>query len=237
MKKQYTISVSKPCSENWENFKSTSTGGFCSSCQKEVVDFTTMTDKELMLSISNSTGSTCGRLRHDQVNRSLSLPVNDNRNASWSFIKTGIAGLSLLLLTQNGFAKSIKSKTQTVQIENQPILEESAITTSRTIEGVVVSGEDGSTLPGVNVVIKGTTSGTITDFDGKFKLVVNEGDVLVFSFIGLETKEYKVGKEDMANVALKMEMIMDDLVLMGEVAFNEVYQSKNSLWLRIKSWF
>ena len=47
-----------------------------------------------------------------------------------------------------------------------------------------VSDNDNQPLPGVSVVVKGTTTGTTTDFDGKFLLQVNNGDVLVFSFVG-----------------------------------------------------
>lgn len=64
----------------------------------------------------------------------------------------------------------------------------------RVITGKVTSSEDGSSLPGVNVVIKGTTNGTVTDIDGNYKLSVpEEGGTLVFSFIGLETQEAEMG--------------------------------------------
>lgn len=64
----------------------------------------------------------------------------------------------------------------------------------RVITGKVTSSEDGSSLPGVNVVIKGTTNGTVTDIDGNYKLSVPEdGGILVFSFIGLESQEAEIG--------------------------------------------
>src|SRR6188508_351138 len=47
-----------------------------------------------------------------------------------------------------------------------------------------VTDEDGSPIPGVNIVVKGTTAGTTTDTDGKYVISVAESDVLVFSFIG-----------------------------------------------------
>ncbi len=58
------------------------------------------------------------------------------------------------------------------------------------IKGKVTSSEDGNPLPGVNVTVKGTTVGTVTDLDGNFQLpTINENQKLVFSFIGLQTKE------------------------------------------------
>mgnify|MGYP003809187249 FL=1 len=54
-----------------------------------------------------------------------------------------------------------------------------------TLEGVVVDSKSNQPIPGVNVIIKGTTNGTSTDFDGKFKLPkVKKGDQIVFSYIG-----------------------------------------------------
>jgi hypothetical protein len=62
----------------------------------------------------------------------------------------------------------------------------------RVISGQLKSNDDGSPLPGVNVVIKGTTTGTVTDADGRYSLSVPIGSVLVFSFIGMQTREVLV---------------------------------------------
>jgi iron complex outermembrane receptor protein len=58
-----------------------------------------------------------------------------------------------------------------------------------TVSGVVTDASDNSTLPGVNVAIKGTTTGTVTDFDGKYSLQVDKGQTLVFSFMGYNSSE------------------------------------------------
>jgi TonB-linked SusC/RagA family outer membrane protein len=73
----------------------------------------------------------------------------------------------------------------------------------RTITGTVTDAKDGSTIPGVNIVVKGTTTGTITDINGTYsvKLAANE-QTLVFSFLGYESKEVAVGNENTVNVAL-----------------------------------
>jgi len=71
------------------------------------------------------------------------------------------------------------------------------------ISGTVTSKSDGSTLPGVSVVLKGTTTGTETDFDGKYTIKASEGDILSFSFIGMKTKEVTVGSSATINVVLE----------------------------------
>jgi TonB-linked SusC/RagA family outer membrane protein len=83
----------------------------------------------------------------------------------------------------------------------------------RTVSGKVTSQEDGSALPGVNVVLKGTTVGTVTDVEGVFRLSVPpSGGALVFSFIGLQTQEVVIGNRTTVDVQLSL-----DVVQLGEV--------------------
>ncbi|WP_209329993.1 SusC/RagA family TonB-linked outer membrane protein [Lunatimonas salinarum] len=63
---------------------------------------------------------------------------------------------------------------------------------TRTVTGVVKSQGDSELIPGVSVLVKGTQRGTVTDIDGEFTLEVSNGEVLVASFIGYETKETEV---------------------------------------------
>lgn len=71
------------------------------------------------------------------------------------------------------------------------------------VSGKVIN-QSGEPLPGVTVLIKGTSRGVTTDFDGRFNIVVpSEDTVLVFSYLGLETQEVTVGNQDTINIALK----------------------------------
>ncbi|MEO1098549.1 MAG: carboxypeptidase-like regulatory domain-containing protein [Bacteroidota bacterium] len=73
----------------------------------------------------------------------------------------------------------------------------------RTISGKVSSIEDGSALPGVNVVLKGTSTGTVTDIDGNYNLSVpSEGGTLIFSFIGLATEEIEIGARSVIDLQM-----------------------------------
>ncbi|MDC9722236.1 MAG: SusC/RagA family TonB-linked outer membrane protein [Urechidicola sp.] len=74
---------------------------------------------------------------------------------------------------------------------------------SKTVSGNV-SDESGP-LPGVSVIIKGTTTGTETDFDGNYSMSANVGDVLQYSFIGMETTEMTVGAANTINVEMVAE--------------------------------
>jgi TonB-linked SusC/RagA family outer membrane protein len=77
----------------------------------------------------------------------------------------------------------------------------------RVVSGKVTSTEDGSAVPGVNVVVKGTTNGTTTDAAGSYKINVSaDGGVLVFSFIGLKTEEASIGQRTVVDMALGLDV-------------------------------
>ena len=71
----------------------------------------------------------------------------------------------------------------------------------RTVSGKVTD-DAGEGLPGVNVVIKGTTTGTTTDLDGNYRVTVNDNDVLVFSFVGFDTQETNVGARSIVDLSM-----------------------------------
>jgi len=83
----------------------------------------------------------------------------------------------------------------------------SAWAQNRTVTGKVTSSDDGSSLPGVNVLLKGTSTGTVTDSDGSYTIgVPDSGGILVFSFIGLTTSEVEVGNRKVIDVALGLDV-------------------------------
>jgi Ca-activated chloride channel family protein len=96
---------------------------------------------------------------------------------------------------------------------------------TRTITGKVTSADDGSGLPGVNVVLKATTTGTVTNSQGTYSITIPSGDgSLVFSFIGLITQEVKLGVSNVVNVALQTdvsslsEVVVTGYAIQGRVA-------------------
>lgn len=70
------------------------------------------------------------------------------------------------------------------------------------VTGRITAVEDGSGIPGVNVVIKGTTTGTISDIDGNYTIYVPSGGVLVYSFIGYATEEVDIGNRSTMDLAM-----------------------------------
>jgi iron complex outermembrane receptor protein len=84
------------------------------------------------------------------------------------------------------------------------------------ITGKITDASDNSTLPGVTIVVKGTTTGTVTDLDGKYALTVNPGSTLVFSFVGYTTQEVVVGAQRTINIALQPAVTgLSEVVVIG----------------------
>ncbi|MBN1199226.1 MAG: TonB-dependent receptor [Bacteroidales bacterium] len=85
-----------------------------------------------------------------------------------------------------------------------------------TVKGIVTDAADGSSLPGVTVMIKGTTVGTATDINGNFSLNVKPGDVLVFSYIGFDPQEITYTDQKDLYVGLQTAVkFLDELVVIG----------------------
>ncbi|RCW89961.1 SusC/RagA family TonB-linked outer membrane protein [Winogradskyella arenosi] len=83
----------------------------------------------------------------------------------------------------------------------------------RTVSGTVTD-PSGLPLPGVNIVVKGTSNGTQSDFDGNYSISVNTGDVLVFSYVGLKPEEITVGTSNVVNATLTEDTAaLDEVVI------------------------
>ncbi|WP_308993334.1 TonB-dependent receptor [Mariniflexile litorale] len=85
-----------------------------------------------------------------------------------------------------------------------------------TVKGQVVSATDNIPIPGVNVIVANTTTGTTTDFDGNYQIQVNSGDVLQFSYIGFVTQVQEIKDQKTINVSLKEDLAtLDEVVVIG----------------------
>ncbi|WP_109831904.1 SusC/RagA family TonB-linked outer membrane protein [Reichenbachiella versicolor] len=95
------------------------------------------------------------------------------------------------------------------------MLPQSAIAQQVTVSGKI-SDENGDPLPGVNVLIKGAATGTITDIDGEFTLSLNEGAVLSFSFIGYKTQEVSTAGRSRIEVGMVLDVeSLEEVVVVG----------------------
>ncbi|PHN01462.1 SusC/RagA family TonB-linked outer membrane protein [Flavilitoribacter nigricans] len=85
----------------------------------------------------------------------------------------------------------------------------------KTITGQMTDASTDEPLIGANVIVKGTTTGTITDFDGNYSIEASEGDVLIFSYTGYSSQEVSVGSESTINIGLESGQVLDEVVVVA----------------------
>lgn len=238
MKKNITLSINSPCHENWDSFTPAEGGAFCATCTKVVRDFTAMSDQE-MIEYLRVNKNVCGRFKQSQL-KTYGIPLPAIA-PSFKFFRGGLFGTLLLLGVGSITHAQVKPATEIVASSDSEQMAKSF-----NVRGRVVSADDQSPLPGVNVIVKNTTWGAVTDADGRFSIAqkLKPGQILVFSFIGLETIEYVIPNDykegdDFQMVTMAMEPC--DVVLMGTVAYETPYVDRpgffSRLWNGVKSIF
>lgn len=85
---------------------------------------------------------------------------------------------------------------------------------TKTISGTVTD-DGGLPLPGANVIVKKSSTGTQTDFDGRYNIEANIGQTLVFSYVGFETKEVRVGTHNIINVSMAPSAVLEEVIVTG----------------------
>lgn len=109
------ISIPNHCHESWDRMDATARGAFCHSCQKEVIDFSAMTDREVIEYLERYKAG-CGRFRKDQLNANLTIPTVANGTLKWRALL--LSALSLfgakMAIAQTGLMPNKQSNKNTV---------------------------------------------------------------------------------------------------------------------------
>jgi hypothetical protein len=131
-KKQIKLAIPTPCHEDWNTMTATESGKFCASCQKTVIDFSRMSDAEIIHYFSDFKGETCGRLTDKQLNSVIAEPLVLKPNYRWAW------ALSALLLPTVAASQTVKNSVQT-EIRDPSVLAAKSVvgTDFLTIEGQV----------------------------------------------------------------------------------------------------
>jgi hypothetical protein len=167
-------------------------GKFCGSCQKTVVDFTMMSDAEVVNWLGKE--HTCGRFRSNQLDRELTAFSVPQRKWAW---RTALLGLFAWFSSKTAEAQTLNAKASAPAQErahaSPPIIPNSAITPSSIFRGVIVDSSSLEAMPGVTVQLSGTSIAKPSGVHGEFEIVLPKGAAkenlsLVFSFIGYITE-------------------------------------------------
>ncbi len=173
--------------------------------------------QQVSVTVSNAKVKTVLNSISDQTGLSLAYSaqvVDLNRKVSLNFVNTEVSEVLNAMFGNTAIGYEIKdgkiylfkAAERTTALANQQ---------KKIITGTVVD-PNGEAVIGANVVVKGTTNGTITDMDGKFSLEVPEGAMLLVSYIGYGDYETKVGNQSNLSITLKEDsQALDELVVVG----------------------
>lgn len=228
MKRQeYILKIDKPCEQEWNSMMPDGKGKYCSHCSKTVIDFTNLTDNQVVQFIEKTSGKFCGRLSNAQLNRILETSQNSN----YSYLYKILTGLLLL-----GGAKNIDAQSNinteieiSTLLDNKEFKEQNEVnietlpdSSMNYIEGVVLDSATKKPLDYVTIRLKGAKTNVSTDENGRFKMFVPEyilasGNLtLVVTYIGYEKAEFTI---DATKLPITTELLLNsqETVLQGEV--------------------
>ena len=254
MPKSLQIQLPKPCHEDWDKMNPVEQGRFCNSCQKAVVDFTGMSDAQLVAFFKKpSTGSICGRFDNDQLARDLTIP---GKRMPW--LKY------FLQLTIPIFLTSLKAQSQGEPILKQNITPRTSLRTKE-LQGFVgtisfsrsnliygrVLDEKGNGIPFASISISETNKGTACDSAGFFEIDIpfdRKKINLMASSIGYSPtqKEVKTRNGEMIEIILSPNNFFNEEVIltsrvctrMGQATLGVVSMIREkSLLQKVKNFF
>lgn len=226
MTSSFHVKIKAPCHESWQHMQPNGQDRHCLACRKEVVDFTGMSDGELLQYLQRAGAGGCGRFTQEQLNRTYTAA---QKKAAFSFRHGWGVLVSIYLLASEPVAAHTKFNAAVEWVAG-PINTRSALHGSlsravvterdsvRTIAGVVTDETSGEPLAGVVVVIKGSSRGTVTDSIGRFTLRVDDavGRIrLVASVVGYQSREVSVNARNKGAWRIRLKMHQ---TVLGELA-------------------
>ena len=232
------LSIPEPCHQNWDTMTPTQQGRFCNACAKQVVDFSVMSDTQVLnyfSSIKNE--KVCGRAYPDQLDRGITLPKYPTKKLFWYW---NYITMLFLFFGKTNSAKAqggVKIVTQLQPNKTKPTDISSAlqgrvggmvINNNNIINGKITD-ETGNPIAGASVIVKGTKNGVSTDGNGFYKIKTNtNSDILEITSIGFKRTEIRLPAINTFDIVLtKIEtQLMGDVIIVGGMISTDENYSK-----------
>lgn len=205
MSSSLKLSIPVPCHENWENMTPTEQGRFCASCKKEVVDFSIMTDVQILRYFSNYSGNTCGNFELAQLERPLTNGSVNNRN--WLRYVMSFLLPAFIISDKTHAQERLRGDTIAFDYK-RPVV---SLTNSKTVEtrtekvsaaintsvNIFIVDELNRPVSNASIICKQSRVGFMADSLGSCKINrsrYRSGDTLVISAVGYETTEFPLNR-------------------------------------------
>ena len=210
------LTQSDPCQENWGNMTITEKGRHCERCQKEVIDFSVMSDNQIFEFFSNYKGKEriCGNFLPHQLNKQI---YNQTMTASSPWRKIGVLAASFLLAIPVVGQRQLQGLNRDKTTISDSFQDSEKSGSARLVEGVV-QNEFGEALIGANILIENTSRGTTTNEQGRFSIrMENTQASLVISYIGYHSQKISTLGKDLGavRVELSQNALLPEVVVKG----------------------
>lgn len=196
------LSIPEPCHQNWHQMTTAEQGRYCNACAKVVVDFSMMTDAEVLRYFATRDhGKVCGRALPSQLERTIMRPKAPAKKLFryWNYIVMFFMFFGKVnLVKAGGNVKPVSEfspdHSKYRQVEPVAELGETLITDSIVISGQV-KGRNGEPVSYASIKIKGSSTGFTADVYGKYTIKVKRSDILVISGGGYLQTEVNIGRK------------------------------------------
>jgi hypothetical protein len=180
----------------------TQQGRFCNACSKEVVDFSMMTDTEVLNYFTSITyEKVCGRALPSQLDRTIDWPKEPKKRLFWYW---NYIVMFFMFFSKANTVKAQGSVKRIIEISNTPACKvgETVKSSSRVISGKVTD-IDGNPVSFATIKIKGLLTGLSADANGAYLIRVNPNNVLLISGAGYKEVQVPVGAQKVINTVLE----------------------------------
>ena len=244
------LSIPEACHQSWQHMTTVNEGRHCQSCCKTVIDFTAMSNEQIVAHLS-AKNNVCGRFEHGQLNQlNQELYISDlSAKGKWARILAVVGMLTTIgSLKANGQTKSpiVKTSDTSHTLQTDSFMLGKVLRTDSLpkkindgnnhvlVKGKVTHKVDGAALPGATIKIKGTNTSTQTDTNGNFSIYVqDEYQMLKVSYIGFVSQEIPLSGDVNKVFDIKMQ---ENTAMMGEVVVVR-YSLPKRIWYKIKRIF
>lgn len=216
-----TIQIPQPCHERWDEMQPTEQGRFCASCQKTVIDYTALSDRELVQLLSKAPETSCGRFLNEQLNRQLI--VSNSGLSGWrhwvSLLTMGLLSWQTAKAQLNQTSKpssptSVRPDFSVSAIPSQAINEEKKWVVRGRVMGMDSTGSL-SPVSEVSVSASQFTERwqTQTDSTGAFELVISTKRQPAELTIGAYSAYYIPGRSKAFTLSSASQITLDDIIM------------------------
>lgn len=218
------LSIPEPCHENWDNMSPTQQGRFCKACVKEVVDFSQMSDQEVLnYFINTKSANTCGRVYPDQLERTISeaMPVKRRKFWYWHYVAMFFVFFSKSAVVKAQGSLKLKGKMKpSTQHEND---------VTRIITGTI-KDSNGKGIAFANINIAKLSRGVTADANGNYAIKVEKGQSILLSSKGYFTKTILIADDDHITTILDRNSIDEPkqrvVAMAGGISYRRVESPK-----------